>query len=273
MTVDVSSYFDEGSDRFAGWTSALWDVHGATLVAAAAPRPGERVLDACCGGGSSALPAARAVGPSGRVHGVDLAGGLLATARARATDAGLGNVEFASADVAGWPQGDYDAVLCGFGVFFLPDMDAGTDHLVGLLRDGGRFAMTCWPTGSLEAVFGPFFAAVGRHRPDLLDVPTPQFAANSERLQTEQALRAWLTARGLGGLRIRRSELDIPIDADRGWDFLHSGPVRSVLGGVEQDVVDEIRRSFHDMIIAEGITTLQAPCLVATGTLDRAPER
>ncbi|WP_060577338.1 MULTISPECIES: class I SAM-dependent methyltransferase [unclassified Pseudonocardia] len=164
MTVDMSSYFDEGSDRFAGWTSALWDVHGAALVQAAAPRPGERVLDACCGGGSSALPAARAVGPSGRVHGVDLAERLLATARARATDAGLGNVEFACADVAGWPRSGYDVVLCGFGVFFLPDMDAGTDLLVGLLRDGGRFVMTCWPTGSLEAVFGPFFAG-GRATP------------------------------------------------------------------------------------------------------------
>ncbi|ALL79422.1 hypothetical protein AD006_29595 (plasmid) [Pseudonocardia sp. EC080610-09] len=74
-------------------------------------------------------------------------------------------------------------------------------------------------------------------------------------------------------MEVRRSELDIPIDAARGWDFLHSGPVRSVLEGVEQDVVDEIRRSFDDTIVARDTATLQAPCLVATGSLDRLPER
>ncbi|TCK25790.1 class I SAM-dependent methyltransferase [Pseudonocardia endophytica] len=266
MSTGVSRFFDDGSARFAGWTPVLWDPHGAAMVDAAAPAPGERVLDACCGAGSSALPAARAVGPFGRVDGIDLSDGLLATARERATEAGLTNLEFVHTDVTSW-TGGYEVVLCGFGVFFLPDMDADTDHLIGLLGRGGRFAMTCWPTGSLDAVFRPFFAAVSEHRPDVLEAPKPQFTENSERLGAERDVAEWLAARGLSDVRVRRRELDIPIDADRGWDFLHSGPVRSVLGDVEADTVERIRQSFRDTVGAEGIDVLHAPCLVATGTV------
>lgn len=269
MSTDVSRFFDDGSTRFAGWTPMLWDPHGAAMVGAAAPAPGERVLDACCGAGSSVLPAARAVGPFGRVDGIDLSDGLLGTARTRAAEAGLTNVELVHADVTSWTHGGYEVVLCGFGVFFLPDMDAGTDHLIGLLGRGGRFAMTCWPTGSLDDVFRPFFAAVAQHRPEILDAPKPQFTANSERLGTEQGVAEWLTARGLTDVRVRRREQDIPIDADRGWDFLHSGPVRSVLGHVDTDTVERIRQTFRDTVIAEGIDMLRAPCLVGTGTVAR----
>ncbi len=48
----------------------------------AALSPGAMVLDVCCGSGNSALPAARAIAPTGRVIGVDLAPPLLALARA-----------------------------------------------------------------------------------------------------------------------------------------------------------------------------------------------
>ena len=176
-------------------------------------------------------------------------------------------MEFVCTDVTAW-DGEYDVVLCGFGVFFLPDMDADTDRLVGLLGRGGQFAMTCWPAGSLDTVFRPFFAAVGEHRPEILEAPKRPFTANSERLQTEQSVADWLESRGLTDIRVRRREQDIPIDADRGWDFLHSGPVRSMLGDVDTDTLERIRQSFQDTASAEGINTLRAPCLVAAGTLE-----
>jgi ubiquinone/menaquinone biosynthesis C-methylase UbiE len=45
------------------------------------PQPGERVLAACCGIGSSAIPAAHAVAPDGSVDAVDIAGALLTHGR------------------------------------------------------------------------------------------------------------------------------------------------------------------------------------------------
>jgi ubiquinone/menaquinone biosynthesis C-methylase UbiE len=60
---------------------------------------GAHVLDACCGSGASAIPAAKAVGPGGTVVGVDLADGLLARARAKTRAAGLSNVTFQVGDM------------------------------------------------------------------------------------------------------------------------------------------------------------------------------
>ena len=46
-------------------------------------KPGERVLDLACGTGSIAIPAAKIVGPSGKVIGVDISGNSLCIARSR----------------------------------------------------------------------------------------------------------------------------------------------------------------------------------------------
>src|SRR5215469_8024572 len=89
---------------------------------------GAAVLDLCCGAGASAIPAAHAVGPSGRVLGIDVAAPMLELARARAAQEGLAHIEFRQGDATrtGLPDGSFDAVICVFGVFFVPDMTAFT---------------------------------------------------------------------------------------------------------------------------------------------------
>ena len=83
-------------------------------------------MDVCSGSGGSAIPAAQIVGPSGKVIAVDLAGQLLALAEAKAATEGLGNLEFQVADMLelGYPSAQFDAVICVFGIFFVPDMPA-----------------------------------------------------------------------------------------------------------------------------------------------------
>jgi O-methyltransferase / aklanonic acid methyltransferase len=58
-------------------------------------------------------PAARTVGPGGRVLGIDVAASLLRLARTRATRDGLGNVDFRRCDATRTelPGGSYDAVI------------------------------------------------------------------------------------------------------------------------------------------------------------------
>ncbi|MFE5121581.1 class I SAM-dependent methyltransferase, partial [Streptomyces sp. NPDC056669] len=76
-TLPVGALFSQTRREFASWYSRLWGPLGALATGVSRPRPGERVLDACCGSGASALPAARAVGAAGHVDAVDMAGAPL----------------------------------------------------------------------------------------------------------------------------------------------------------------------------------------------------
>jgi SAM-dependent methyltransferase len=158
------------ADHFDDPALSFWDRFGRHTIARTGLRPGDRVLDACCGTGASALPAAHAVGVAGHVLGLDLVEPALALARAKAQAQGLTNVEFRAADVdrTGLPSESFDAVVCVFGVFFLPDMAGAVAELWRLVRPGGVLAVTVWGPRFLEPATTAFWAAVAAERPDLV---------------------------------------------------------------------------------------------------------
>ena len=91
-------------------------------------REGARVLDVCCGTGSSAIPAAELVGPSGFVIGIDLADRLLALAREKARQHALQNIAFHAADMLelDYSAESFDAVVCVFWDLFLSEHAGGS---------------------------------------------------------------------------------------------------------------------------------------------------
>src|SRR6185437_11484814 len=116
--------YNAAADFFDASPLGFWDYFGRRTIEQASLPQGSRVLDVCCGAGASALPAAEAVGPTGNVIGVDLAKQLLELARAKAAQRGLSNVEFEVGDMLSlrFPVASFDAVICVFGIFFVPDM-------------------------------------------------------------------------------------------------------------------------------------------------------
>src|SRR5262249_1355549 len=94
----AASTYTAAADHYERPALGFWDRWGAGTVSRLALSRGAAVLDLCCGAGGSALPAARAVGPDGRVLGVDLAVPLLELARAKAARERLTNVEFRQGD-------------------------------------------------------------------------------------------------------------------------------------------------------------------------------
>jgi len=95
---------------------------GEDPVEMAALRPGERVLDIACGTGIVARIAARKLGGSGSVLGLDLSGPMLETARAAAAAKGMA-VEWREGSAVKLPLADaaFDVVFCQQGLQFFPD--------------------------------------------------------------------------------------------------------------------------------------------------------
>jgi len=101
---------------------------------------GERVLDLGSGAGTDSLIAAQMVGEQGHVIGIDMTAQMLAKARAAASEAGAGNVEFVEAEAEQLPFADasFDVVISNGVIDLIPDKDAVYAELHRVLVPGGR---------------------------------------------------------------------------------------------------------------------------------------
>jgi arsenite methyltransferase len=103
-------------------------------------KPGERVVDCGSGAGTDSLIAARMVGPTGHVIGVDMTPEMLAKARQGATQAGLTNVEFREGYLEALPVPDEwaDVVISNGVLNLVPNKDAALAEMYRILKAGGR---------------------------------------------------------------------------------------------------------------------------------------
>jgi arsenite methyltransferase len=101
---------------------------------------GERVVDVGCGGGIDSLIAARMVGSSGQVIGVDMTPAMLAKARLSAAAATVSNVEFRDGIGEALPIGDAwaDVVISNGVLNLMPNKDAALREMARVLKPGGR---------------------------------------------------------------------------------------------------------------------------------------
>jgi len=119
------------------------------LTVDAVVRPGDRVLDACCGTGDLAIAGAQA---GGVVTGVDFSAPMLERARRKAPE-----LEWVEGDALALPfeDGSFDAATVGFGVRNLADLDGGLRELRRVLRPGGRLAIL--EITRPQGVLAPFY--------------------------------------------------------------------------------------------------------------------
>jgi ubiquinone/menaquinone biosynthesis C-methylase UbiE len=121
---------------------APWSTY---LIQRANPRPGEHVLDVACGTGIVTRNVAPRVGSQGVVIGIDLNPNMLSMARVAAEREGL-SIEWrlSPAENLPFPDGNFDLILCQFGLMFFRDRHASLMEMHRVLRPGGRIALSVW---------------------------------------------------------------------------------------------------------------------------------
>ena len=115
----------------------------ATPVLHAELTPGERVLDLGCGGGLDLVLAARAVGPSGRAIGVDMAEPMVERARSALDQLGLtwAEARVGYAEELPLPAASVDCVVANGILNLAPDKAAVLAEVARVLRPAGRFVL------------------------------------------------------------------------------------------------------------------------------------
>ncbi|MFD8500077.1 class I SAM-dependent methyltransferase [Amycolatopsis sp. NPDC059657] len=177
----IKAVFDRRAATYDGNT---W--HGRyaeRLVELAAPAPGLRILDAATGTGLAAGAAARAVGPTGHVTGVDVSRGMLDVAKETVR---LPNVGFLKADATRldqFPDAFFDMVLCSAGLLYLP-VETALGEWHRLLKPGGIVGFSTMRAGS--PVAGRLFREQARAYGLTLDDPATPLGSAA---RCRQALR------------------------------------------------------------------------------------
>jgi SAM-dependent methyltransferase len=224
--------------------------------------PGGTVLDLCCGHGASAIPAARAVGPTGRVLGVDVAQPLLELALARAAGAGLANVNFRQGDATctGLPGGRFDAVICVFGVFFAADMEAFVAEMWRLVRPGGMLAVTTWGPGLFEPANSLFWESVGAIEPSLFKAFNPW-----DQITSPEALEDLFARGGAAPAWVQaasgRHSLAHP---DNFWEIVLGSGYRATVDALSPGQYSRVRARLLGLLRSNAVTTLRTDVVFGT---------
>lgn len=233
----------------------------ARLMDAARPAPGEAVLDIGCGAGATTLAAARAVGPRGRVLGLDISEPLAARAREILSDAGARNAGIALLDI----QSDrpdappFDLCLSRFGVMFFDDPVTAFANIRAALRPGGRLACATWA----EAARNPWFALPRAAATDRLGMPPrgDPDAPGPLAFRDPVRVRRILDAAGWSAVSITPEDTTLPLaDLDEAIALAAGiGPVPGILravNGTETDraaILDSLRAAFRPYAGPDGL--------------------
>lgn len=222
------------------------------------------MLDVCCGSGASALPAAEITGETGSVLGMDLSERLLALARNKARERGLRNTEFRAGDLLDLrlPEASFDAVVCVFGIFFVPDMAAAVDSLWRRVRPGGKLAITTWGPRFFEPASAGFWDAIRAVRPDLHKGFNPW-----DRITEPEPLRAVLREGGVERAEILSEAGEHPVPSEEAWwaAVLGSG-YRGTIDQLDDAQRAQVRAACAEHLRRHQITSVEANVLYATAT-------
>ena len=206
--------YNAAADCFDATPLSFWDYFGRRTIELASLPIGSRVLDVCCGTGASALPGAESVGPTGHVIGVDLAKQLLELARSKAIQRNLGNIEFEIGDMLSmrFPPASFDAVVCVFGIFFVPDMSKAVNELWSRIRPGGKLAVTTWGPNFCRPANDAFWRSIKNVRPDLHKGFNPW-----DRIDSPASLRGIFDQARIASPNITREDRLHPINSAEDW--------------------------------------------------------
>jgi ubiquinone/menaquinone biosynthesis C-methylase UbiE len=256
--------YNAAADSYDDAANSFWDRFGRRTIEGLRLARGAAVLDVCCGSGASAIPAAQAVGRDGSVLGIDLAERLLEVARTKAKSMGLQNIEFRIGDMLdlGLPEASFDAVVCVFGIFFVPDMTAAVRELWKVVRPGGKLGITTWGPRFFEPGNTAFWNAVRDVAPDLHKAFNPW-----DRICDPQSVRRLLADAGIAHSEVMAEAGEHAIASPEAWwSAVRGSGYRGTLERLSEAERELVRAANLAFVRDAGIRSVEANVVYAVAT-------
>lgn len=227
MTDNASSEADEQKTRTAGVFSRaastydqvgprFFTHYGRRLVELAQVSQGSMVLDIACGRGASLFPAAERIGLRGRAVGIDLADRMVEEAISDIRLRGLANVESRVMDAENllFPVATFDYVLCGFCLFFFPNLERALSEIRRVLKPNGRIAASTW--GKVDDQWKWLDDLVESYLPEA-DRSSEESKAPDPDFETPDGMKAIMRGAGFAGIKIVSDSHDFTYASEEEW--------------------------------------------------------
>jgi SAM-dependent methyltransferase len=261
VKIKAAAAYNAAADHFDDEALSVWAKYGRRTVERLALPSGASVLDVGCGTGASAIPAAERVGPEGKVIAVDLAERLLEIARRKAATRKLENIEFRLGDMEdlGYPDRRFDAVICVFALFFVPDVAKQLKELWRMVRPNGQLAITTWGPRVWEPGATGWRSAVKDLRPDLHATFNPW-----DRIAEPGALRELFTEAGLPEAEIVAEPGSQPLRSPQDWWTMVLGSgYRWIVDQMEPATAERLHNANLAWIRAHNVTCVETNVIFA----------
>jgi ubiquinone/menaquinone biosynthesis C-methylase UbiE len=258
----VANVFTRAAETYDG-VVPFFAHFGRRIVEIAGISTGESVLDVAAGVGAVLLPAARIVGDSGRVTGIDLSEGMIDALNHRIREQGVTNAHalLMDAEMLEFGEAEFDAVICAFGIMFLPDAAGALRGFRRVVRPGGHAAIAVWSRGAPDFKLGELATQFGGMNFDA--GPPPPWADAA-------GLAAMLEAAGFEQVRVVHEEATFDFaGVDEWWRTQMSHGARAYVDFLSPDQREPFRvaarRRYAEVTGTEGAVSFMQRALIGLG--------
>lgn len=235
----VRQTFDGLAERYDNPATRFFPFCADRLVDFVKPRPGSKVLDVATGTGAVAVPLAQAVGPQGRVAAIDMSSAMLNKAEANIRKMALSNIDLHEMDAEklDFKSNYFHTVVCSYGLFFIPDMQAALRDWVRVLRPGGTLAFTSFEESAFHPLLDHFVESL-----QAFGVVLPEGPFGSRRITSLDHCGELLSAAGLTDIRMETVQIGYHLkDEQDWWEVVTSTAMRALLEQVPASDRDAFR--------------------------------
>lgn len=232
----VTASFDMASDGYDCHSLRFFVDSASYLIRTMQLEGSENLLDIATGTGHVAVAAAQVL-KNGRVTGIDLSEKMLQRAVSKAKGMNLQNVTFKRCDIEsmGFDENVFDAALCAFGLFFLPDMENGLRCISRVLKPGGKFAITGFTPSMMMPLREMFLARIKEYG---IDGPQRLWM----KMDSPEKIQGLLNGAGYRDIQVVSKQMGYYLKSSQEWwDVLWNSGYRGLISQLSGGELERFR--------------------------------